>query len=140
MATYQLVGSQDPASRIDRVQVESPTDENPDGKVLELHGQPQELTDDQYSKLAPFVKLRPVPKEEVAETHFVDQPGVTLESQSTDVPPDLGTAPDVGSLNKEQLQTELARVQAEGNLQDVDPKSNKEDLAKALREYHGQEA
>jgi hypothetical protein len=41
MATYQLVGSQDPASRIDRVEVESPTEENPEGKVLELHGAPR---------------------------------------------------------------------------------------------------
>jgi hypothetical protein len=62
------------------------------------------------------------------------------ESLSTDVPPDPGTAPDVGALDKEGLQAELARVQAEGHLQDVDPKANKADLQDSLRKYHGQEA
>jgi hypothetical protein len=140
MATYQLVGSQNPDSRIDRVEVESPTEENPDGKVLELHGAPRELSDDQYAKLSRFVKLQPVPAEEAAEVQYVDQPGVNLTSMSTDVPPDLGTAPDVGSLDKEGLQTELARLQGDGYLQDVDPKSTKDKLADALRKFHGQEA
>jgi hypothetical protein len=140
MATYQLVGSQDPAGRIDRVEVESPTEENPEGKVLELHGAPQELSDDQYSKLSRFVRLQPVKAEEQADPQYVDQPGVKLESLSTDVPPDPGTAPDVGALDKEGLQAELARVQAEGHLQDVDPKANKADLQDSLRKYHGQEA
>jgi hypothetical protein len=140
MATYQLVGSQDPASRIDRVEVESPSEEYPEGKILELHGAPQELSDEQYSKLSRYVRLQPVKADAEAEVHYVDQPGVKFESLSTDSPPDPGTAPEVGSLNKEELVTELERVQAEGHLQDVSPKANKDELAKALREYHGQEA
>lgn len=140
MATYQLVGSQDPASRIDRVQVEGSSEDYPEGKFLELHGAPQELSDDQYYKLSRFVRLHPVADGETPDVQYVDQPGVALESLSTDDPPNLGTAPIVGSLNKEELQTELARVQAEGHLQSVDPKSNKDDLAKALREFYGQEA
>src|SRR3954462_8330462 len=138
MATYQLVGAQDPTNRIDRVLVESPTEENPDGKVLELHGEPQELSADQYAKLSGFVRLQPVEEADEPVAQYVDQPGVERTSLSTDVPPDLGTAPDVGSLDKEALQTELVRVQAEGGLQDVSPKANKEELQKALRSYHGQ--
>ena len=140
MATYQLVGSQDPANRIDQVLVESPTEDNPEGKMLVLHGEPKELSDEQYSKLSRYVRLEPVKASGEAEVHYVDQPGVNMPSQSTDSPPDLGTAPDVDSLSKDDLQTELARVQAEGGLQDVSPKSTKEELQKALRDYHGQGA
>lgn len=140
MATYQLVGSQDPASRIDRVNVEDPTEENPDGKVLELHGEPKELSDEQYATLSRYVKLKPIEEPEAAEVQFVDQPGVAAVSSSTAVPPVLGTAPEVDSLDKKGLETELARVQAEGDLQDVSPKANKEELAKALRDFHGQGA
>lgn len=140
MATYQLVGSQDPTGRIDRVEVESPSEENPDGKVLVLHGEPQELSDEQYSTLSRFVRLQPVKAEEVPDVQYVDQPGVNLESMSTDNPPDPGTSPDIATLNKSQLETELARVQAEGHLQDVSSKSTKEELSKALSKYYGQEA
>lgn len=140
MAAYQLVGAQDPANRIDRWVVESPSEENPDGKVLELHGAPVELSPEQYAVGSRFMRLQPVKAEETPEPQFIDQPGVNLTSLSTDVPPDPGTAPDVGSLDKEGLQAELARVQAEGALQDVSPKANKEELQKALRSYHGQEA
>src|SRR4051812_35356090 len=138
--TYQLVGSQDLAGRIERVLVEHPTEENPDGKTLELHGPAVELSQEQYAKLSSFVRLEPVKAEEAPQPVFVDQPGVNRPSMSTDSPPNLGTAPDVGALNKDELVTELARVQAEGGLQDVDPKSNKDELQKALRKYHGQEA
>jgi hypothetical protein len=138
--TYRLVGSQDPASRIDRWDVESPSEDNPSGKTLFLHGRAEELDDRQYAIGSQFLKLEPVKAEKEVQAQVVDQPGVRVASLSTDKPPDPGTAPEVGSLDKEGLQTELARVQAEGFLQDVDPKSNKEDLAKALRKHHGQGA
>jgi hypothetical protein len=131
--TYRLVGSQDPSSRISEVLVESPSEEHPDGKKLVLDGPAVELSDDQYSKLSTYVRLEQTKPGESAEAKVVDQPGVNRPSQSTDVPPDPGTAPDIDSLNKEELQTELARRQANGELLDVDPKSNKEELQKALR-------
>jgi hypothetical protein len=137
---YRLTGAQDPASRIDRVLVEDASDEYPDGKTLELDGPAVELSADQYSKLANFVRLQPSENDDV-EVQYVDQPGVHLQSMSTNVPPDPGTAPDVDSLSKEQLVQELARVRAQDPqaAEDVSEKSNKEDLAKALRRYHGQE-
>jgi hypothetical protein len=55
--TYRLVGSQDPSSRIDRVVVEEPSAENPEGKVLELNGNPVELDDDQVMKIAGVARL-----------------------------------------------------------------------------------
>lgn len=50
---YQLVGSADPTSRIDRVEVAK-------GLVLELGGEPQELSDEQATKLSGYVNLRQV--------------------------------------------------------------------------------
>jgi hypothetical protein len=55
--TYRLVGSQDPSSRIDRVVVEEPSGDNPEGKVLELNGDPVELSDDQVMKIAGVARL-----------------------------------------------------------------------------------
>jgi hypothetical protein len=141
MATYQLVGTQDPAGRIDRVQVESPTEANPDGKVLELNGAPKELSDEQYGKLAPFVKLELVPDEEGEVVQFVDQPDVNQPSRSTDVVPDPGTTPDVKPMDRNALVAELARVQAAepGALPELNDKSNKADLAAGLASFYGQE-
>jgi len=140
--TYRLTGSQDPASRIDRVLVEAPTEESPEGKVLELDGPAVELSDDQYSKLAAYVRLEPVKAQEEPEPQIVDQPGVGISSRSTAVPPETGTTPDVDKLSKDELMHELERVRAQDSdaLQDVSEKSNKEDLRKALRDYHGQGA
>ena len=141
MATYQLVGSQDPANRIDRVLVEYASEDHPDGKVLELNGPPVELTDDQYYKLSGLVRLQPVKAGEVEEPQYVDQPGVERVSTSTGNPPDPGRAPDIDSLNKSQLVDELTRVRSQDPtaLPDVSAASNKDELADALRKYHGQE-
>jgi hypothetical protein len=140
--TYRLVGSQDPANRIDRWEVESPSEDFPDGKILTLNGPAVELSDEQYNIGARFLHLEPVPADQFAEFNFVDQPGVERESLSTDVPPDPGTAPDVDSMSKQQLVSELERVRRTdpNAASGVEATANKEDLAKALRSYHGQEA
>jgi hypothetical protein len=139
---YRLTGAQNPASRIDRVEVESASEEFPEGKILELDGRPVELNDDQYTKLSSFVKLEPVKDDDVVEAQVVDQPGVAIASQSTDNPPDLGTAPDIGSLDKEGLVAEFTRVRAQDPqaLPELSERSNKEDLKKGLASHYGQEA
>jgi hypothetical protein len=137
---YRLAGSQDPSSRIDRWVVETASPDHPDGVVLELNGPAVELTDEQYTIGSRFMRLVPVDKnDELQEGPVTDQTG--LPSLSTDQPPDPGTAPDVDSLNKEQLVAELGRVRAREPraLPEVSEKSNKEDLAKALRSFHGLE-
>lgn len=138
---YRLTGAQDPASRIDRVEVEGPSDDFPDGKVLELDGEPVELSDDQYAKLSRFVRLEPIKDDDEPVAQTVDQPGVVLSSLSTDAPPDPGTAPDVGSLDKEGLVAELGRIRSHDPqaLPGLTDRSNKEDLKKGLSGYHGQE-
>lgn len=138
---YRLTGAQDPASRIDRVLVEGSSEDFPDGKTLELDGDPVELNDEQVAKLSSFVRLEPVKDGDEPVAQTVDQPGVRLSSQSTDVPPDPGTAPDVGSLDKEGLVAELGRVRSRDPqaLPDLTERSNKEDLKKGLSGYHGQE-
>jgi hypothetical protein len=139
---YRLIGAQDPANRIDRVLVESPSDDYPDGKVLELNGAAVELNDDQVATLSAHVKLDPVRDSEDATAQVVDQPGVNLPSQSTDNPPDLGTTPDVSKLDKDGLVAELGRVRSQDPeaLPELTDRSNKEDLKKGLSRYHGQEA
>jgi hypothetical protein len=140
--TYRLTGAQDPADRIDRVLVESPSEDFPDGKVLELGGEAVPLSEDQYVKLSRFVRLEPVKVTEEAQVQLVDQPGVERSSLSTDDPPDLGTAPDVDSLSKDELVAELERVRASDvtALRHVTSSSKKEDLQRALRDYYGQGA
>lgn len=133
MATYQLVGSQDPAGRIDRVEVESPTEENPEGKVLLLNGEPQELSQEQYSKLSRYVKLEPVTAEEAPTPNLVDQPGVEIESLSTDVPPDPGTEPAIEDMDRDQLRAEARRVGA-----DAPGNASKDDLKKAIQAKRGE--
>lgn len=61
---YRLVGSQDPGSRIDSVRVEDPSEEFPDGKTLELNGEPVALGDEQVARLSGFVRLEQVSEEE----------------------------------------------------------------------------
>jgi hypothetical protein len=128
MATYRLAGAQDPANRIDRWVVESPSDDFPDGKVLEFGGDPVELTDAQYSIGSRFLRLEPVKAGGDPEPTLVDQPGVALPSLSTDVPPDPGTLPDVEQMNNEQLRAEAERVGA-----DVSGKRSNEDLKRAIQ-------
>jgi hypothetical protein len=129
MATYRLAGAQNPADRIERWVVESPSDDFPDGKVLELDGVPVELTDDQYSIGSRFLRLEPVKSGDGdTEPPLVDQPGVALPSLSTDVPPDPGTLPDVEQMNNEQLRAEAERVGA-----DVSGKRSNEDLKRAIQ-------
>lgn len=139
---YRLTGAQDPANRIDRVKVESPSEDFPDGKVLELNGEAVELSDEQVTKLSPFVKLDAVKGSEPVAPQVVDQPGVQVASSSTDTPPDPGTTPQVGSLDKEGLVAELGRVRAHdpAALPELTDRSNKEDLKRGLARYHGQEA
>lgn len=132
--SYRLAGSQNPESRIDRVRFESPSEEFPDGKVLELDGEPQELTDEQVVKLSTFVRLDPVNvKQEGEPAPIVDQPGVGLPSQSTDQPPDPGTLPDIESMNRDQLLEEANRIglALPGN-------SKVDDIKKAINERRAQ--
>jgi hypothetical protein len=137
---YRLVGSQDPASRIDRVLVESPTPDNPDGKVLELGGPAVELSAEQVAKLSNYARIEPsddIPLDELV----VDQPGVNRTSQSTDVPPDPGTTPDLDSLSHEELVSEVERVRGRhaGALSDVNARSSKQELRKALNDHYAQQ-
>jgi hypothetical protein len=138
---YRLTGAQDPASRIDRVEVESASEDFPEGKVLELGGLPVELNEEQYTKLSGFVQLEPA-NEGFVEPQVVDQPGVSISSLSTDNPPDPGTAPQVDNLNKDELVAEFNRVRTQdpNALPDLSERSNKEDLKKGLASYYGQEA
>lgn len=139
---YRLTGAQDPSNRIDRVQVESPSEDFPNGKILELNGAAVELSDDQVAKLSPFVKLDAVKDSEDVVAQVVDQPGVQVASTSTDTPPDPGTTPQVSSLDKEGLVAELGRVRSQDPeaLPELTDRSNKEDLKRGLARYHGQEA
>jgi hypothetical protein len=138
--TYRLVGSQDPSSRIDRVTVESPSEEHPDGKTLELNGPAVELSAEQVAKISPYARLEPVSASDPEVPPVVDQPGVNRPSQSTDVPPDLGTTPDLGSLNQEELYAEVERVRARdaGAVPDVNARSSKQDLRNALNDHYAQ--
>lgn len=142
---YQLTGSQQPGGRIDRVLVENATDDHPE-KVMELDGDPVELSPEQYAKLSGFVRLRPIEKSEAkqleAEPDVVDQPGVDRTSTSTDDPPDTGTRPDIGSLSKEELGLEVERIRITnpGAMEGVTSRSNQKDMQSALRRYYGQEA
>ena len=65
---YRLAGSQDPVNRIDRLVVGPPSEEFPDGKVLELGGDALELTDEEYAKAAGIARLEPVKKSEMHQT------------------------------------------------------------------------
>jgi hypothetical protein len=65
--TYRLVGSQDPSSRIERVIVEEPSAEHSEGVVLELGGEPVELTDEQVMKVAGYARLERTDLEEGEE-------------------------------------------------------------------------
>lgn len=142
---YQLTGSQQAGGRVDRVLVETATEEHPE-KVMELNGDPVELSDEQYAKLSGFVRLRPIEKSEAKQLQqqpdVVDQPGVNRTSTSTDDPPDPGTNPDIGSLSKDELGLEVERVRLAnpGAVEGVTSRSSKEDMQKALRRYYGQEA
>lgn len=139
---YRLTGAQDPADRIDRVEVEGASDDFPEGKVLELNGDAVELSDEQVQKLSPYVKLEPVKGSAAAPAETVDQPGVDLTSQSTAEPPDPGTVPEISSLNKDELVAELGRVRVQepGALPRLSDRSNVEELKRGLRRYHNQEA
>lgn len=128
MAFYRLAGAQDPANRIDRWRVEDSSDDFPEGKVLELGGEPVELTDDQYAIGSRFLRLEPVkPGSADAEPPLVDQPGVALPSLSTANPPDPGITPDIEEMDREQLRDEARRVGAE-----VSGNASKEDLKRSI--------
>jgi hypothetical protein len=126
--TYRLVGAQDPTNRIDRWVVESPSDDYPEGKVLELGGDAVELSDRQYLIGSQFLRLEPTKANEEPTDLLVDQPGVERTSMSTDNPPDPGTVPPLEDMNRDQLRAEARRVGAEapGN-------ASKEDLNKAIQ-------
>lgn len=124
--TYRLVGSSDPTSRIDRVEVERPSKEYPDGKTIELNGAPVELSDDQYYKLSGYVNLEPAEVAKGDVQPVVEQPGVNLPSRSTDP---LATI-DVDNATKD----ELAAV-----VPDAPASATKEDLKKAVRGQKGEE-
>jgi len=138
--TYRLVGSQDPGSRLDRVLVESPSDEHPDGKTLELDGEPVELSGDQVAKISVFARLEPVKDSDPDLPPVVDQPGVDRPSMSTDDPPDLGTTQDLETLNQEELfdEVERARRRDPSAVPDVNARSSKQDLRKALNDHYKQ--
>jgi hypothetical protein len=126
--TYRLVGSQDPTNRIDRWVVESPSEDFPEGKVLERDGDAVELSEQQYQVGSQFLRLEPVQPSEAPTAELVDQPGVERTSMSTDVPPDPGTVPEIEDMDREQLRSEARRVGAE-----VPGNASKEDLKKAIQ-------
>jgi hypothetical protein len=126
--TYRLVGAQDPTNRIDRWVVESPSEEYPEGKVLERDGDPVELSQEQYSIGSRFLRLEPVQDVKELTELLVDQPGVERTSASTDVPPDPGTTPPLEDMDRDQLRTEARRVGAE-----VPGNAGKDDLKKAIQ-------
>jgi hypothetical protein len=134
--TYRLVGSQDPSGRIDAITVESPSEDYPDGKTLELNGAPVELDAEQVAKISAYARLEPVP----VEPPVVDQPGVDRPSQSTDNPPDLGTIPDLSALSQDELFAQVER-ERRGNpavLSQVNARSSKSDLRQALNDHYAQ--
>jgi hypothetical protein len=137
---YRLTGAQDPSSRIDRVRVEGPSEDFPEGKVLTLGGAPAELSNEQVATLSNYVRLEAV-KGATAASATVDQPGVPATSHSTDVPPDPGRVPEVHTLSKDELVGELGRVrhQDPAALPELSERSNKDDLQKGLANYYGQE-
>jgi hypothetical protein len=138
--TYRLVGSQNPADRIDRISVESPSDEYPEGKTLELNGEPVELDNDQVAKISAFARLEPVDASDPEEPPVVDQAGVDRTSMSTDRPPDTGTTPDLDSLSQDELfaQVEIERRRSGAALPDVNARSSKQDLRRALNDHYAQ--
>jgi hypothetical protein len=86
--TYRLGGSQDPSSRIDRVVVEEPSGDSP-GKVLELNGNPVELSDEQVMKVAGVARLERSDLEEgesVAEYGPENYPDESEEGEQADAP------------------------------------------------------
>jgi hypothetical protein len=86
--TYRLVGSQDPSSRIDRVVVEEPSGDSP-GKVLELNGNPVELSDEQVMKISSVARLERSDLEEgesVAEYGPENYPDESEEGEQADAP------------------------------------------------------
>jgi hypothetical protein len=139
--TYRLVGSQDPTSRIERVLVESPSDEYPEGKRLELGGAAVPLSAEQVAKLSAYARLEPVKESDAAvEPPIVDQPGVQRESMSTDNPPDLGTVPDFSNMSQDELYAQVER-ERRGNaavMPDVNARSSKKDLQQALNDHYAQ--
>lgn len=110
---YRMVGSQDPGSRIDSVQVEEATPDHP-AKVLELDVDgirpPVELEPYQAERVSRYVRLEPVedykPEE---EPQIVDQPLVDAVSSSTENPPVSGVAPDLDEMSDKELR-EIARA------------------------------
>jgi hypothetical protein len=86
--TYRLVGSQDPSSRIDRVVVEEPSGDSP-GKVLELNGNPVELSDEQVMKISSVARLERSDLEEgeeVAEFGPENYPDESDEGEQANAP------------------------------------------------------
>ena len=122
---YKLVGSQDPTSRIDRVEVERPSEDYPEGKVLELNGEPVELSNDQVSKIGGLVRLEPAEKPEGERVENVEQPGVNLPSRSTDP---IQSA-DVDKLKKDELQALVP---------DAPSGATKEELKETVRARRGE--
>jgi hypothetical protein len=138
--TYRLVGSQDPSGRIDAITVESPSEDYPDGKTLELNGAPVELDAEQVAKISAYARLEPVEESDPVEPPVVDQPGVDRPSQSTDNPPDLGTIPDLSALSQDELFAQVER-ERRGNpavLSQVNARSSKSDLRQALNDHYAQ--
>lgn len=139
---YRLTGAQNPADRIDRVEVEGPSDDFPDGKVLVLDGEPVELSNEQVAKLSRFVRLAPAKSGPEPQDISVDQPGVNSPSLSTDVNPDPGRVPDFDTLSKDELVGELERLRNQdvAALPELSSKSTKDELQKGLTNYYGQGA
>lgn len=145
---YRLVGSVGAGSRIDRVEVESPDAENPEGKVLTLHdpnwgleGNYQPLSQEQVDKLQLYVQLEEVDPSGEAIVQTVDQPDLDRVSTSTDTPPDPGHTPTAGELeamNGTELDAEIALVRERnpGALPDLKGNASLADKRAALLDYY----
>lgn len=148
---YRLVGSVEPGSRIDRVEVESPSADYPQGKVLELHDPAQgrignvvELDPDQTDKLSNYVELEQVTQEQVDNEALgvpIDQPDLDRSSDSTDDPPQTGHVPtedEVNAMSKDALDAEIASVRARNPtaLDTIKGNATNEDKRAALLDYY----
>lgn len=138
---YVLEGASDPASRIERVIVESPSADAPEGKVLLLDGEPKPLSSEQVMRLSAYVRLRETDAPNQGEAvQWVDQPGVELPSRSTDRPPQPGATPDLGAMGRDELRDEVARVRQadQGALDDLKGNASMDDMRRALREHYAE--
>lgn len=136
---YRLVGSVEPGSRIDQVDVG-------DGVVLTLHdpaigrvGNVEELDSEQVDRVRRYVILEQVDEDDVPlSEQAVDQPGVNRDSTSTQGR--TGNVPDIDSMNGTELRAEVDRIReiTPGALPEIKGNSKNEEIQGALKNYYAE--